>query len=280
MSVGAKNPVGLEPVSFAKGRSAEPRRSPKRVPGRHSTRFWGADELRFLQDNYEAKGPQWCATHLPERTLGAIYQAAGKLGLQTPTVERMKCDPELDAKITAAWPNLSDKGALSRFAEELGVPRWVISKRALALGLTVRRSKEPEWSAIELELLRKVPLHDPELAARAFRAHGFRRTATAIKVRAKREGLSRRYKETLSASAAARILGVDIKWITARCFAGTLRADRRGTERLAQQGGDAWSIRHADLRQYVIDNIAEIDIRKVEKVAFVDLLTTTDGGKQ
>lgn len=95
-------------------------------------------------------------------------------------------------------------------------------------------------------------------------------------VRAKRLGISRRTYEHLSARGAATILGVDAKFISARCIDGTLAASRRGTRRLGQQGGDHWSITRADLRRYVIDHIGEIDIRKVEKFAFVDLLTATE----
>ena len=39
-----------------------------------------------------------------------------------------------------------------------------------------------------------------------------------------------------------------------------------------QQGGDAWAIEPDDLRRFVLDNLDRLDIRKVEKFAFVALL--------
>ena len=96
---------------------------------------------------------------------------------------------------------------------------------------------------------------------------------TALVVRAKRIGLSRRRTDVLSATGAAKILGVDSKWITARCIDGSLAASKRGTLRLVQQGGDTWAIQPTDLRRYIMDRLEEVDIRKVDKFAFVALLT-------
>lgn len=203
-------------------------------------------------------------------------QMGGKLGLRAhrQPVERRKieCTPELERRIRERWPSLTAKGATTAFAVELDVPKHWLIRHATRLGLTVQQRKEPNWTAAEDQLMRKVPLHSPERAAAIFKQHGFNRTATAIVVRAKRLALSRRYRETLSATAAARILGVDAKGITALCIGGLLKADKRSTRRLPQQGGDPWSIRREDLRAYVIEQVASIDIRKVDKVLFVDLL--------
>lgn len=89
---------------------------------------------------------------------------------------------------------------------------------------------------------------------------------------AKKMDISRRFKDGYSASAAARIIGVDIKYITSRIFEGKLKASRRGSRRLSQQGGDWHVIERADLRTFIIENIGSIDIRKVDKLSFVDLL--------
>ena len=120
--------------------------------------------------------------------------------------------------------------------------------------------------------MHKTPLHDLVAAARVFHARGFPRSATAIASMARRLDVSRRYKGGLSAGAAAKLLGIDPTTIARHCIAGTLKADRRGTRRSPQQGGDSWEIKRHDLRQFVIDNLANIDIRKVDKFAFVALL--------
>ena len=136
--------------------------------------------------------------------------------------------------------------------------------------------KEPPWSSTEIDLLRKVPLHDPDRCAKIFREHGFQRSPTAISVKAKRETLSRRAtRSSLSGTEVARLLGIDNKTTTQWCITGFLPATRRGTRRLPQQGGDVWDIDPRRLKQFILENLERIDIRKVEKFSFVDLLTIT-----
>jgi DNA-directed RNA polymerase specialized sigma24 family protein len=264
----------LQTTSFNARPAALPRLSPERVYGRQAERFWKEEEDELLRANYVAKGPDWIATRLPHRTITAIYGRAAKLGLRTihPHGRRERSD-DLDKKIIAAWPALSARGDLQRFADEIGQPRWWITKCAVRLGLTKVRRKEPDWSEAEIALLRQAPLHDPDRAAEMFKARGFSRTASAIVSCANRMKISRRFNEALSAGRAANILGVDSKWITARCFSGALKARRRGSRRLPQQGGDSWAILPADLRRFVLDHLETIDIRKVEKFGFVALLT-------
>jgi hypothetical protein len=186
--------------------------------------------------------------------------------------------PELDDRIKAGWPSLTGKGAVMKFAEQLSqelgreVPRWWVSKRALALGLAMPHSKEPPWSKAEEALLREIPLHNLPKASRLFREHGFHRTPASIGVYAKRIGVSRRYSETLSANQIGKILGIDPKSIVKWVLSGHLKAERRETERLPQQGGDPWSITRPELRRFIIDNLGNIDIRKVDKFEFVAIL--------
>ena len=274
---------GLQTVSMKKGRAALPRLSPVYVPGRHSERFWTDGEIAIVREHYPSGGASACLAKLPGRTLSGVYGQANKIGLKAPAMcrsgprQRHQITPEIEARMREAWPTLTARGAISQFIEnELKLPKWVVLKHAIKVGLARSQRKEPPWTSAELELIGKVPLHLPDKAAAIFREHGFSRTPTSIVIRAKRLGMSRRYKETLSASAAAKILGMDNKTLCGWCIAGELKAERReGTKRLPQQGGAPWSVKPADLRQFVIDNIARIDIRKVDKVAFVDLLVST-----
>lgn len=266
----------LTPVSFKKGRASEPRLSTPYVPGKRHPRFWTDAEDQVVRDHYPTGGVAGCLLRLPGRTASGVHQAARRLGIgsEKMTAERQThaYGPEMDQRIKQAWPNLKGRGAVDNLALELDVPRWWLSKRATKLGLTNPHRKEPPWTEAENALMRKVPLHNPEVAARMFREHGFHRTATAIVVRAKRLEISRRTHETLSARAAADILGIDNKTITVWCIAGDIKAGRRGSKRLPQQGGDAWAIEPADLRRFVLDNLDRIDIRKVDKFAFVALI--------
>lgn len=268
--------TGLTPISFRAERASEPRLSKPRVRGRHSERYWSDEELATLRERYPKFGARGCIPFLTKRTVDQIYSKAGVLGLKAPSApaERapVQWTPELDDRIRAAFPGLTKRGAVAALAAELRVKRSQLSDRMEQLGLTMPRVKEPNWTEAEVALMRKVPLHDLERCARIFRGHGFTRSKNSIMVKAKRLSLSRRTHETLSACSAAKILGVDAKWITARCIAGDLKAGRRGTSRLVQQGGDVWSIEPGDLRAYVLDNLGFIDIRKVDKFAFVALL--------
>ena len=267
---------GLTPVSFKKGRASEPRLSPRYEPGRRHERFWKDDELAVIREHYPKGGLAACLARLPGRTSSGVHQAARRLGTGSEKMpaERAKhvYGPEMDERIKEAWSNLKGRGAVDALALKLDVPRWWLSKRATKLGLSAPHRKEPRWTEAEDALMTKVPLHNPEVAARIFREHGYHRTATAIVMRAKRLDLSRRTHETLSATAAAKILGVDGKTVTTWCIAGDIKAGRRGSKRLVQQGGDAWAIEPDDLRRFVLDNLDRLDIRKVEKFAFVALL--------
>lgn len=269
----------LEPVSMKKGRRFLPRLSPKYEPGRRSRRFWTPEEEAIVRACYPAGGTAACQVKLPGRSVPQIYKTAHRMGLRAPsqsTLPRRRhvCTPELETKMRERWPTLVARGSIAAFAEELGEPKWWLLKQAARLGLLRLQRKEPPWSRAEEELMAKVPLHDPGKAARIFREHGFSRSATAIVIRAKRRGMSRRYRETLSGTAVSRILGLNNKTVTAWLVAGKLKGTRRGTQRLPQQGGDAWSVQPADLRQYIIDNVAMLDIRKVDAVLFVDLLVS------
>ncbi len=276
----------LKPVSFRKGREHAPRLSKPYVPGKHHERFWSEAECDVLRRHYPAGGAPACEPHLPKRSRSAIYIQAGKLGLDPPKgggpqrAKRTKAEvAALDAKIREAWPELNGRGAVQALADRLGVQRWWLTKRATALGLTMPHRKEPPWTAAEDALMAKVPLHLPDTASEIFRDHGFRRSPTAIVMRAKRLNMSRRAsRKELSATAAARILGVDGKTLSLWCIAGDIKAERRGSKRLPQQGGDAWNIRREDLRRFVIDQLERIDIRKVDKFEFVALLTETGEG--
>lgn len=273
--------MSLNPVSFAKPRRHEPRLSAPYVPGKRDKRFWTDAEILIVRTYFPTGGAAACLARLPEhRTLSGVYGQAKKLGVKAtvaPTERRRhRATPELDNQIRQGWQNLDAgrKGAVAELAKRLGVPRWWLTKRMTALGLTVRHKKEPRWTAAEDALMREVPLHHPEKAAKMFRENGFHRSPTAIVVRAKRLDLSRRTsRPELSATKAAVILGVDGKFVTARILAGDLKATKRDDRRLAQQGGSAWDIMPSDLRRWIVDNIDVVDLRKVDKVPFVLLIS-------
>lgn len=276
----------LQPVSFRMPAQRQPRLSTPYVPGKTHERFWSAKELDTVKHYYPKGGTAACLAHLgPHRTPSGVYQQASKLGLRAPAgtasdkttakkAEKIAPPAGFNEALRAFYQEGDGKkrGECNAFADSWNLPRWWVTKRATALGLVLPHKKEPPWTRAEEALMAKVPLHDVNKCAEIFRQHGFNRSPTAIMVKAKRLNLSRRYKATFSATGAARVLGVDIKWITSEILRGALRAEKRPTKRLAQQGGDPWSIERASLRAYIIEHLGRVDMRKVDKFAFVDVL--------
>jgi len=150
-------------------------------------------------------------------------------------------------------------------------PRWQIRRKAAELGLV--RSKEPRWTREEEEWLEK---HLPRKSIKKI-AKQLGRTTTAVKLKAKGLDIRKtRMDGNYSGLEAAMILGCDDHKIIRAIRKGLLKARRRNTERTSAQGGDIWLIRPFDLRNYVIASPGEIDIRRVDKISFIDLLANGD----
>lgn len=270
----------LKPVSFRKPRGHSPRLSKPWVRGVHSPKYWTEAEDQIIKANY-LKDFQKCMELLPGRTEGGVHQRAyNRHGFSRngAGAKWIKAAPEdLDDKLRAAWEKMDGKkrGEVNALADLLKLPRWWLSKRLVILELAIPGRKEPPWTRSEIALMKKVPLHDVARCSKIFREHGFQRTPTAIMVKAKRLDISRRYTATFSATKAGKILGFDSKGITARCISGEIKAAKRKTRRLPQQGGDPWSITRKNLRAFAIEHLEQIDFRKVEKFAFVDLIANT-----
>lgn len=271
----------LQPVSFRREREHAPRLSKPYTPGSINPRHWPEADKEFLRQNYGRMGGVWCSQQLgrKERSVYYMAHALGLKGPKEPAARRPRIvgaeRDALDERIRERWPELEGRGAVQALADELGVARPLLSKRVVALGLTMPHRKELDWTQAEEELLRRAPLHDPDKAARIFREHGFTRSPTAIMIKCKRLGLSRRYRGTFSAPGAAALLGMDNRTLTNWIEKGWIKAVKRETRRLPQQGGDPWSIERTELRRVVIEMLERIDFRKVDKFALVDLLVTT-----
>jgi hypothetical protein len=264
----------LAPVSFKKGRGHAPRLSAPYRPGRHSDKFWTLGEDAIIREAYPAGGAAACALRLEGRSRQAIYMRAKILGVRCASVNPRGAYAKPDDEIIRArWAELKGRGAVAALADELRVPRHWLSKRALELGLTMPHKKEPPWSDAEIALMAKAPLHDLKRASVFFAERGFARSPTAIGCRAKRLDLSRRAaRSTYSSHAVAKLLGVDSKTVGAWILAGDIAAPRRPDQRLPQQGGSSFDIEPAELRRFILANLERIDLRKVEKFAFVALI--------
>jgi len=79
-----------------------------------------------------------------------------------------------------------------------------------------------------------------------------------------------------SATSLAICLGEDSHFVLRAIRTGILKASKRIQNRTPQQGGNAWLIKDKDVREFIINNVNLIDLRKVDKYWFVGLLTGED----
>ena len=185
---------------------------------------------------------------------------------------RWPITPEIHDKIKNAYHTITGNGEILDLARCLGYPRWKITRYAVQQGWIAKQKKEPNWMDKELEILERSAHLSPEVIQRHLKGAGFRRSAIAIQLKRKRM----RFLQNLQGQSARMLsecLGVDVKFVTRAIQNGRLKAHRRGTERTPQQGGDIYYIKDSAIKTYILENLNEIDIRKVDKYWFVDILT-------
>jgi len=155
-------------------------------------------------------------------------------------------------------------------AKRLGMPHWALKKRARELGLA--RTKELPWSEAELAILSRYAWMSDERIRLRLKAAGYTRTVTGIHLKLKRM----RFKHDgsfYSANSLAQALGIDPHAVTRWIKSGHLKAQLRGTARGPQQNGDTYVIQEKDVRRFILEHPTEIDLRKVDQLWFLDLIT-------
>jgi hypothetical protein len=240
--------------------------------------FWTTREEKVLREHYPTGGVAACLPLLPRRSMGAIHQHAKVMDLNAPgnefKRERWATSEAIDNVIRRYWLK-PYKGFRADCAHVVGRPGWWVSGRAAKLGLTAPRFKEPAWSEVELEIVGANAHRALSTIQRALARAGFTRTETAIAVKLKRMGPGSRIDlDHYTAHQLAKLMGVDGKTVTSWIARGLLKAGRRGTDRVAIQGGDHYWIHRRDIRAFVKDNAATVDLRKVDRFWFIDLAFT------
>jgi hypothetical protein len=76
-----------------------------------------------------------------------------------------------------------------------------------------------------------------------------------------------------SANSLAQALGIDSHAVTRWIKSGHLKAKLRGTARGEQQHGDIYLIYEKDVRRFILEHPTDIDLRKVDQLWFLDLIT-------
>lgn len=235
--------------------------------------FWTTREQKILRENYTRGGIEACLALLDRRSEGSIRQQAAKLGLRRPAEARKKwaTSPQMDDVIRRAFQGEPHKNMVNDLAVKLGRPRYWVSQRAARLGLVAPRFKEPDWTPEELALLEKHAAKTPRVISRIFKRNGFQRSVTAIVVKSKRLQLDREDPDFCTASSLAVMLGCDAKVVTHWIDRGLLKAR---AEPVGSADGDRhrYRIHWADVKAFIIDNAAAVDLRKVDKFWFIDLM--------
>lgn len=243
---------------------------------------WSPQEDQVLRTHWTVGGYEAVRDLLPRRSYSAIVTRASTLRVKAPAHVRRKprkyrTSEHIDRMIRDGYLAANgDRNEIRRLAERVGRPRWWVSRRALDLGLRQPTKKEPPWTDAELELLESLAHHAVDVIRRKMAAKGYRRSAVAIAVKVKREGIGLRESRELagiySATSLARLLGVDSKTITRWIEVEGLPATKAGTARSDIQGGDEWRIKAKTLRTWIGDHAARIDLRKVHRDWFIDLM--------
>ena len=177
---------------------------------------------------------------------------------------------QLIREIYLSHPDAKTRPGIRLLAKKVDIPHWALKKRARELGLA--RTKEKPWSEAELEILARYAWMSDERIRLKLKAAGYPRTATGIHLKLKRM----RFKHDpgfYSANGLAQALGIDSHAVTRWIRCGHLKAHLRGTARGEQQNGDIYLIREKDVRRFILEHPNDIDLRKVDQLWFLDLIT-------
>ena len=235
---------------------------------------WTQDETDIIRKYYPHGGSLAVQKQLPHRTLAMILGRASTLKITT-TARRSKGVPSsefIDAAIRRAYQSTPYRGLQTDLARQLNRTPWWIRTRAMKLGVATYTKRSPEWTEAELELLEECKHFNPHVIAKHFREAGYNRTALAISIKRQRSKMGTDGDGLYSANSLAVALGVDPSTVSRYIKRGILKANKAGTQRTDNQGGDEYLITKASVKKMLITHTAEIDFRKIDKFWLVDIL--------
>lgn len=168
--------------------------------------------------------------------------------------------PEQDELIRKCYD--SQTHTITELAARFKVPRWVVRRRASQLGIA--RCKEPFWSKVDEQYLEK---HYPKKSIVTIAKH-LGRTLTAVALKKKRLGITKTM-EGYTLRGICEGLGVDHHKVEKWIRAGWIKVRGRGVDR---PQGDYKYFTEKDLRNFIRRHPDEIDLRRVDRLWFIDLL--------
>jgi len=166
-------------------------------------------------------------------------------------------------------------GEIGDLAKRLGLPRWKISRYAVGKGWIEKQKKEPNWTEPELRILKNNAMHCMEVIQMKLKHAGHKRSIAGILLKRKRMRFQSNLKG-MSATQLAECLGEDIHFVRRAIKQGRLKATKRQDARTEKQGGSMYFIKDKDIKVYIIENVHEIDMKKIDKWWFVSILTGKD----
>jgi hypothetical protein len=183
--------------------------------------------------------------------------------------------PEIDALIRQAWAEGHGQGCSQFVTHRIGWPKHAVCLRALAIGAYRAEPREPRWTAEEIAVVEQYAwMGEKRIQMKLQAICGTRRTPMAIHLKRQRLGLRSGDTGGYSAYRLAGLMGIDPKKVSHQWIKfGWLKAERRGQDRTAAQGGDAWYIRHESVYRFVLEHPEEIDLGRVDRLWFLDLVT-------
>ncbi|MGB4945893.1 MAG: helix-turn-helix domain-containing protein [Candidatus Competibacter denitrificans] len=246
---------------------------------------WSDQEKSLIREHYPATGTAILASLLPhrdQRTLQAMARALGCFhALKKRNHSALVWTPDMDLVMRQIYPLIRKRTSgvtPDTLAKRLGVTPSQVRYRAICLGLTQQKKKDPPWTEDEIEFLAsRAHLSVSQLGA-LMRKKGWNRTQTAITNKRCRLG----YQvvgtgNAYSANELARLLGKKAPTVAQWINRGWLRATPRteSIDPLHGGVGDRWLIKPQAVRDFVFTHSAYIDLGLVDKDWFLALIEGT-----
>jgi hypothetical protein len=176
---------------------------------------------------------------------------------------------EIDDEILYTYRiNTDNKPRVINLARKINMLRWAVYQRALKIGAVTSSHQKKSWSKEEVSILKQYAQFEPQTIMKKLQKAGFHRSIASIVLKRKRMRLLSNLKG-MSASLCADFLGVDLHWVLNYITQGLLKAE---VIRRDREGKATYFIREKDIRKFIIDNPELIDLRKVEKYYFIELV--------
>ena len=177
--------------------------------------------------------------------------------------------PEMDKELLYTYSvNTDSKPRVINLSNKFNMPRWALYQRALKIGAVQLSHQKKKWRADEIKVLERNAHFEPLTIKKRLDKAGFQRSIASIVLKRKRMRLLSNL-EGMSACLCAEFLGVDVHWVLKHIRSGLLKAQKI---RRDSQGKVNYYIKEKNLRKFILNNPELIDLRRVEKYYFIELV--------